>query len=428
METYRVKRLKEQKEFSVTVPGSKSVTNRALMLAALSSGSVTLEGVLFSDDSRAFLDCLERLGYELQVDEANKRVQIQGTGGRVPKKTASINVRSAGTAARFLTVMLSAAGGDYVLDSSPQMRKRPMAPLIELLRSCHVEIRCLGEEGHFPFELHSHGICVNELSIDTTVSSQFASALMLAGNQVKGGLRLTLTGDRVEGAFIQITRKMLEQFGIGYEKKENVYVIPEGVCQAPSVYVVEPDVSAACYFWGIAAINGKRGLVRRVSLSQIQGDLKFLDVMKRMGCQVGETEEGTWLQGPDVLHGVCVDMKDFSDQTMTVAAVAAFAEGATEIQNVAHIRLQESDRLAAVVTELNRLGVGARATKEGDREGIHIEPAPVQAGCVETYEDHRMAMAFAMMGTKVEGIEISNPSCCGKTFENYFEVLDEITE
>lgn len=427
-EIYEVKKLKNQQEFTVTVPGSKSVTNRALMLAALAKGKCVLEGVLFSDDSRAFLDCLTELGFQLEIKEDIQTVTIYGTGGDIPNKNASINVRSAGTAARFLTVMLALSGGNYMLQSSEQMKKRPMEPLITMLRDAGVEIKCIEEEGHFPFTINSKGISVNELSIDTNISSQFASALLMTGHLVKGGLKVNLTGSRTEGSYIQITRKMLEQFGIVYEKEGNVYSLKECEYDALERYVVEPDVSAACYFWGIAAINSRKILVRRVSRDGMQGDLKFLDVLSKMGCTVTESAEGVAVTGNRTLKGISVDMRDFSDQTMTLAAIAPFAEGVTEIKNISHIRLQESDRLMAVINELTRMGIECEATKDGDLEGILIKPGYIKPADIETYDDHRVAMAFAMTGTRSEGIRIVNPMCCRKTFENYFEVLDSITD
>ena len=426
-EIYSVKKLKNNEEFTITVPGSKSVTNRALMLAALAKGKCVLEGVLFSDDSRAFLDCLEKLGFEMEINEEIQTVSVVGLGGEIPNKNASINVRSAGTAARFLTVMLALAGGKYHLDSSEQMKKRPMEPLITMLRNAGIDIRCTEEEGHFPFDIVSQGLKENELTIDTNISSQFASAILMAGNIVKGGVKLTLTGDRIEGAYIKITKTMLSQFGVNYEQSGSVYIIKEGAAIAPQKYVVEPDVSAACYFWGIAAINNRKILVRRVRLDGMQGDLKFLAVLEKMGCKVEQTEQGVAVTGTDRLKGVSADMKDFSDQTMTLAVIAAFAEGVTEIKNIAHIRLQESDRLSAVVNELTRLGVDCSETKCGEEEGIRIVPGKMKPADIHTYDDHRIAMSFAMAGTKFDGVRILNPMCCRKTFENYFKVLDGIT-
>lgn len=425
---YAVKKLKKDNEFTVTVPGSKSITNRALLLAALSTGKCTLEGMLFSDDSRAFLDCLNSLGFNLDINEREKKVTIHGTGGNIPKNNAKINVRSAGTAARFLTVFLAFAGGKYYLDSSEQMKKRPMEPLLTILREAGVTINCLEEEGHFPFELESKGITKTNLSIDTDISSQYASALLMIGCIAQNGIKITLTGNRTNGSYIKITTKMLEQFGIKYSLENTTYTFEKQVISAPEEYIIEPDISAACYFWGIAAINNCSVTVRHVRLDGMQGDLKFLNVLKNMGCTVEENKIGVLVKGSNNLKGITVDMKDFSDQTMTLAAIAPFAKGTTEIQNISHIRIQESDRINAVITELNRIGINAQVTKTNNNEGILITPGEIHPANIETYEDHRVAMAFAIIGTRFDGIKILNPNCCRKTFENYFEVLDTITE
>lgn len=208
-----------KKNIHVEVPGSKSITNRALMLAAISNGTCKLNGVLFSDDSRAFLDCLDKLGFQLDIDEIKKQVTIQGENGKIPKNNVTINVCSAGTAARFMTVLLAVCGGDYILESSEQMKKRPMSQLLESLREKGVTIKCLEKEGHFPFEIHSKGIAQTDIRIDTTKSSQYASALLMAG--AVNGMNVKLTGSRVDGAYIKITLRMLEQFGILCEEIEN---------------------------------------------------------------------------------------------------------------------------------------------------------------------------------------------------------------
>lgn len=430
--TYTVKKLKSQPSFTVAVPGSKSITNRALMLAALSNSSCLLTGVLFSDDSRAFLDCLDKLGFTLDINEKDKCVRIDGTNGKIPNQTASVNVRSAGTAARFLTVMLALAGGNYMLDSSEQMKKRPMEPLLSMLMKAGVQITFMEKEGHFPFQLQSNGLSISELSIDTEISSQFASALLMAGSLVDGGLKLTLTGSRTEGAYIQITRAMLKQFGVEFSQNGTTYFINSKSYTAPKQYQIEPDVSAACYFYGLAAINAKNITVQNVHYNSMQGDIKFLTVLEKMGCVIKDTSEGISVKGPQQLSGISVDLKDFSDQTMTLAAIAIFANGITEIKNISHIRHQESDRLSAVINELRRMNIRCEEMSElkenAGQEGIRIYSGTPKPTVIETYEDHRMAMAFSLVGTRCEGIVIDNPACCAKTFETYFDVLDSITK
>lgn len=427
MEQYIVKKMSMGQSIQVTVPGSKSITNRALLLAALSKGLCTLKGVLFSADSRAFLGCLQSLGFELNIDEAQKQVTIQGTGGCIPNRQATIHVGSAGTAARFLTVFLAMAGGDYTLDATPQMRKRPMEPLITALREAGIEIDCLEQEGHFPFEIHSQGIQVEEVAIDTTVSSQFASALMMSGVLAEKGLKIRLTGERTMGSYIKMTLNMMQQFGIPVEFAKGLCCIPGGVRPDIREYQIEPDVSGAGYFFAMAPLLQSRVQVANVHLDSMQGDIRFLDICREMGCQVADTPEGVIVDGSEVREypGVNVCMKDFSDQTLTLAAIAPFALSDTRITGIGHIRKQESDRLAVILTELARMGIACEELPEED--GILIHPGQVQPAEIETYEDHRVAMAFTLPGLRAGNIVIKNPGCCAKTFENYFELIDSLT-
>lgn len=425
-QSYEVKKWNPKNPVKVTVPGSKSITNRALMLAAMSKENCVLEGVLFSDDSRAFLSCLQSLGFCVKIEEDAKRVTIQGTGGKVPNPTATINVRSAGTAARFLTVMLALAGGDYELQSSAQMAKRPMQPLLSILEKGGARFEYLGEEGHFPFRMHAHDLQLADVEIDTSLSSQFASALLMAGCLLPEGLTLKMTGSRTAGSYIRMTLAMMEQFGIQYQEEASVYRIFGGQSFGVKEFLVEPDLSGAAYFYSLAVLFGTDVLVRNVHRPSLQGDMRYVELLAELGAQMEDTEEGLWLRGSNITGypGRRVDMKDFSDQTMTFAAVSVFADSVTEIVNVGHIRFQESDRMAAIIAELTRMGI--RCEEMPAEEGIRIYPGKPQPARVETYEDHRMAMAFTLVGMKSEGIVIDNPGCCAKTFENYFDVIDSL--
>lgn len=435
MDKYYVKPIREKKNICVEVPGSKSITNRALMLAALSDGTCKLKGVLFSDDSRAFLDCLEKLGFEFRVDENKKEVIIKGENGRIPKNNVTINVRSAGTAARFMTVLLAVCGGDYRLESSEQMKRRPMSQLLETLKEKGVVIRCLEEEGHFPLEIHSKGIGQTDISIDTSKSSQYASALLMAG--AVHGMKVELTGSRVDGAYIKITLNMLEQFGIRYQQEENrqfsegtkTYVIGKQRFSLKE-YDIEPDMSAACYFYAMALLLGVKSRVKGIRLNSMQGDVKFLYILEKLGCILKEEKEAVEIDASAVKSyaGMETDMSDFSDQALTMAVIAAFAKTPTKICNIEHIRGQESDRVQVIVNELQKLGCKARILEENGSTNVLIIPGVLHGAEIETYNDHRVAMSFAMAGLKLEGVVIDNPLCCKKTFENYFEVLDSIYE
>ncbi|MDE7200920.1 MAG: 3-phosphoshikimate 1-carboxyvinyltransferase [Lachnospiraceae bacterium] len=429
-ETYKVHKPAAPIDWVVEVPGSKSMTNRALLMAALADGTTTLKGVLFSDDSRYFLGSLQALGFRVEIDEAAKIVTVEGLNGRIPVTKGEIYVGSAGTAARFLTAMLAMAEGTFVVNASEQMKKRPMKPLFEVMESMGAEITCLEKQGFLPVcirgiggRLPTHEMC--QVKLDISESTQFLSALMLISPMVKQGLRIEVTSERKDGAYIRITRKMMEQLGAKVDFDGVNYTMQCGIAYRSGCCQIEPDVSAACYFYAAAALTGGRAVVRHVTWECMQGDLKFLGLLEQMGCTVCDAPGGIEVRGAadGRLKGITVDMKDFSDQTMTLAALAPFADGDVRIENIGHIRLQESDRIHAIVTELVRLGVSC----EEEPGAITIHPGMPKPAVVQTYEDHRMAMAFALVGLRVEGIGIADPMCCRKTFEDYFDVLDRLT-
>lgn len=428
-EIYKVQKLDAPVDWVVEVPGSKSMTNRALLMAALADGTTTLRGVLFSEDSRNFLDSLKTLGFQVEIDEEAKIVTIKGLNGGIPVTTGEINVGSAGTAARFLTAMLAMAEGTFVVNASEQMKKRPMKPLFEVLTELGAEIVYMEREGFLPVRIRGIGgrFSVNKMcsvKLDISESTQFLSALMLISPMIKSGLCIEVTSTRKDGAYIRITRKMMEQFGAIANFDGKKYYMKSGISYTARCYQIEPDVSAACYFYAAAALTGGRAIVKNVTWKCMQGDLKFLELLFQMGCVVNDTSDGIEVKriAKDKLKGITVDMKDFSDQTMTLAALAPFADSAVRIQNIGHIRLQESDRIHAIVTELTRLGIFC----EEEQDAITIYPGTPQPAVIHTYEDHRMAMAFALIGLCIEGIEISNPMCCRKTFETYFDMLDRL--
>lgn len=429
IETYKVQKLDVPVDWVVEVPGSKSMTNRALLMAALADGTTILKGVLFSEDSRNFLDSLKSLGFQLEVDEEAKTVTVEGLNGKIPVTTGEINVGSAGTAARFLTAMLAMAEGTFVINASEQMKKRPMKPLFQVLTELGAEIVYLEKEGFLPVRVKGIGgrepankMC--SVKIDISESTQFLSALMLISPMIKQGLCIEVTSARKDGAYIRITRKMMEQFGAVVNFDGERYYMKSGISYTARCYQIEPDISAACYFYAAAALTGGRTVVKNVTWECMQGDLKFLELLSQMGCIVNDTPDGIEIRGiaDNKLKGITVDMKDFSDQAMTLAALAPFVNSTVRIENIGHIRLQESDRIHAIVTELLRLGISC----EEEQDAITIHPGVPQPAVIQTYEDHRMAMAFALIGLCVEGIEISNPMCCKKTFETYFDVLDRL--
>ena len=302
MSQYKVKKLDHPIHCTVEVPGSKSITNRALLMAALSQGECTLKGVLFSDDSRHFLLSLIALGYIIEVNEVERYVIIHGHGRDIPKKRATINVGSAGTAARFLTAMLALSDGEYTIEASEQMKKRPMLPLFEALQSMGAEIEFLEKDGHLPVNVKGAAYGgkkpQNNVSVSISESTQFLSALMMTSPMLEEGIHVHITSNKTEGSYVRITAKMMEQFGCVVDHKGAEYVVPAGSGYYPQTYYIEPDVSAACYFYAAAALTGGTAIVKGVHSNSMQGDLKFIDVLKQMGCAVTEEREGICVSGP----------------------------------------------------------------------------------------------------------------------------------
>lgn len=431
-------------QIAVSVPGSKSITNRALLLATLADGVSTLRGVLFSDDSRHFLKCIQDMGFQTTVDEENCIITVQGMKGQVPLKEASLYVGSAGTAARFLTAYLGVSEGIYHMDASEQMRKRPMAPLLESLKELGCEIICEGEEGHFPFTLNGHGFCKDKITINVDESSQFLSALLIASSLSHKDFVTSMEGTHGM-AYIDMTVKMMEQFGVKTtplyycggnadnhdctgcinSSKPYAYQVKSGQSYQALDYQIEPDVSAACYFYAMSPLLGIPVMVNHVHFASLQGDVEFIRVLEKMGCTAKDTKDGILVLPPEngTYHGVTVDMSSFSDQAITLAALAPFADSPTTITGIGHIRHQESNRIAAIVTELKKMGIHCEETESS----ITVYPGSPKASVVETYDDHRMAMGFSLIGLRSPGIVIDNPGCCRKTFEEYFDVLDDIT-
>ena len=306
-----------------------------------------------------------------------------------------------------------------------------MAELFDLLSGAGAKITFLEEEGHLPVRItgcryaradKTAGETPRELSLDITKSTQFLSALLLIAPMVPEGMKIHITSEKTDGSYIRITRKMMQEFGVSVAFDGRDYEVPCRSSYRKETYMVEPDMSAACYFYAAAAVTGGRALVRHVHMDNTQGDLRFLEVLEHMGCTADDTPEGILVTGPadGALRGITVNMNDFSDQALTLAAIAPYASSSVKITHVGHIRGQECDRLHAIVTNLRNAGI---TCEEGD-DWVCIHPGKPQPCKIETFEDHRVAMAFAVMGLGAEGIEILNPGCCKKTFENFFEVLD----
>ena len=418
-------------EYIIEVPGSKSITNRALLLAALAKGKSTLSGVLFSDDSRHFLESLIFLGFRVEIDEAAKQVTVYGEGGNIPKKDATINVGSAGTAARFLTAFLGISRCHCRIDASEQMKKRPMKELFTALSSLGSTFSFTEKEDFLPVEFANDApLSATEVTVDIDKSSQFLSALLISACLFPGDFTVHITGTHGM-AYIDMTVAMMKQFGVRVEKPDDTtFFIPGGQTYTARDYFIEPDMSAACYFYAMAPLLGISMTVPHIPEQSLQGDVQFLDVLKQMGCQVSyNVSVGSYTATGHEnrqFSGITANLGSFSDQTMTLAAIAPFANSKTTITGISHIKYQECDRFHAIINELTRAGIICREINNGD--GIEIEPGVPQPAEIETYDDHRMAMAFSLLGLRVDGIVIKNAECCRKTFENYFSVLKQMYE
>ncbi len=368
------------------------------------------------------MDCLEALGYDININEGEKKVELYGG---MPKESARINVRSAGTSARFITAMLAACKGEYMIESSEQMKLRPMKPLMDTLVSLGCTVEYIEKEGFLPFKLCGNHLMGGEITLESERSSQFTSALLMTGCLHKDDLIIKPAGKEIAKSYIDITLEMMGQFGVKANRtQEGTYIVKSGQEYVSREYRIEPDVSSSCYFYSAAALTGGTVLVKGVYFSSMQGDIKYLGVLEKLGCTLKETDEGILLKGPENgrYEGIDIDMNDYSDQTITLAALAPFASSPTTIRNIKHIKYQETNRIHAVLTELSRMGIKCEETNDG----IKIYPGMPKPSIVETYDDHRMAMAFSLVGLRTEGIKIANPSCTSKTFENYFDVLKQL--
>jgi len=426
--------LKKDAFVRVEVPGSKSITNRALLLAAMAQGTSVLRGCLTSDDAMHFLSCLKTLGFPVKEEKGEglgSTVTITGFGGEIPNKMAEIYVGSAGTAARFLVAMLAFAEGEFVVNSSEQMKNRPMQPLIDALRAAGAVVECLEEEGHFPLRIigaKNRSVIPDIFTVDIGKSSQFLSALLIAVGTLHKKALIKVNGSHGL-SYVDLTADMMKSFGILVEKQmvdgQIQYAFSGKGRYEALEYDIEPDMSAAAYFYALAAVLGVKVSVKGVTDHMLQGDTAFLDLLEQMGCIIDRSAENIIVQGPKdgkLKGGFDIDMSAFSDQALTLAAIAPFADASITITGIEHIRLQECDRIHAIAHNLNALGIQVDERKAE----VTIYPGTVHGGDVETFDDHRVAMSFALTGLRAEGVRILNPSCCKKTFAEYFEVLEEV--
>jgi 3-phosphoshikimate 1-carboxyvinyltransferase len=407
-------------------PGSKSITNRALLCAALAEGTTALTGVLWSDDTEAMLEGLRALGVVIEAAAADRLI-VHGVAGRLRAGPAEVHSRLSGTTSRFLAAAVALGSGHYRLDAAPPMRMRPMGASFDALRQLGVTVTETGTPGCLPATVDvapdPSGDAPAIVRLAGDVTSQALSGVLMIGPCLPSGLRIELTTELVSRPYVELTMAVMRSFGAAVDADgPAAFVVAAGGYRSPGAYAIEPDATAASYLFGAAAVAGGRIVVPGLGTASAQGDVHFVDVLEQMGAVVerGPHELAVRVEGP--LRGIDVDLEPMSDTAQTLAAVAVFASGPTRVRGIGFIRRKETDRIGAVVAELRRLGIDAT---EAD-DGFVIHPGAPKAGVVRTYDDHRMAMSFALLGLRSAGVQIADPGCVAKTFPTYFAVLESL--
>lgn len=420
-------------DWTVTPPGSKSITNRALNLAALSRGRTVLEGALDCEDTRLLFGALEQLGLDVRHEPEAARMTVEGQGGLFRNDSADLDVGNSGTTARFLTATLAFSEGDYRLHGKPRMHQRPIGDLLDAISELGGKVYSENNDRCPPLKIHGirgrlHLAVPRRTTVAGSVSSQFLSALLMAAPAASqdGPVKIAVSGRLVSKPYISMTLAMMESFGLTVDRNNDLSEFrfePQTNYRTPGLYRIEPDASAASYFFAAAAVCGGSVTVPGLSRRSLQGDVAFAGALEKMGCDVLWSDDSIRVSRPPdrPLRGVSLDMNAFSDTAQTLAVVALFAEGATEISNIEHVRHKETDRITDLAAELRKFG----AAVEERRDGLRIvPPETLRAATVETYDDHRMAMSFAVAGLRVSGVKILDPDCVRKTFPNFFEVWE----
>ncbi|MBC7856138.1 MAG: 3-phosphoshikimate 1-carboxyvinyltransferase [Pirellulaceae bacterium] len=409
---------------SIRPPGSKSITNRALVCAALAEGTSNLSGTLNSEDTQVMIDSLQRLGIPVERQDDGSRLIVSGCGGKIPASEAELFVGNSGTTIRFLTAMTTLGHGTYRLDGVPRMRERPIADLLAALNQLGADARSEAGSGSPPVIVRASGLPGGRATIRGDISSQFLSGLLMAAPLAHENVELIVEGELVSQPYVTMTIGVMREFGVhAHYSGLSRFVIAGHQRYRACDLAIEPDASAASYYWGLAAVSGGEVTVECLAHRALQGDVAFVECLEKMGCRIIYDSRGITVRGEGTqLRGIDVDMNAISDTAQTLAVVALFAEGPTNIRGVAHIRHKETDRIADLARELRKLG----AVVEELTDGLRITPAPLHGATLETYNDHRMAMSFALAGMRIPGVTINNPNCTAKTYPKFFEDLFQI--
>ena len=403
----------------VTVPGSKSITNRALLIAAMAEGRSVLENVLFSDDTIRMLEALKLLGFQIAIEQDEKRVTVNGLGGQIPSSGCDLRIGGAGTAMRFLIPFLTLARGKFRIDGNKRMRERPIGPLLDAMQRLGVSVYSERDNRCPPVIADSRNpFRGGATHVDARLSSQFVSAMLMPAPLWPEGLRLQVAGDAAR-PFVEMTPRIMETWGVKWNIDGDIITIAGGQVYRARRFVVEPDASSASYFAAAAALCGGTVTLQGLSANSLQGDTALLTVLQQMGARVKWNSDSVEVTGAGQLRGVDIAMNGMPDMVATLAALAPFATSATRIRKVEFIRHHESDRLRSIAAELRRLGASVNDLEDG----MEILPSPLKGASIETYDDHRIAMAFSVVGLKVAGVRIQNPECVAKTFPEFFDTL-----
>jgi 3-phosphoshikimate 1-carboxyvinyltransferase len=416
---------------SITPPGSKSMTNRTLILAVLAAGRSTLTNILLADDTKVMLEALQQLGFQLEINESTHTAIIGGKSGQISVAAARLSCGNSGTTIRFLTALCALGRGEYILDGVERMRSRPISELSDMLRYLGVRVRYLENPGFAPILVHADELPGGLLHVGSAQSSQFLSAILMVSPYARHEVRVDLTDRQTSWPYVAMTMQMMDAFGVTAElirdpltQDPKQIIIPQGHYEGQR-YAIEPDASSATYFQALAAIHpGSKIKIQGLGRRSLQGDVGFAEVLQRMGAKAILTSDSIEITGSDSLQGIDVDMSAMPDAAMTLAVVALFADGRTTIRGLHTLRVKETDRLAALQTELTKLG--ATATIESDSLTID-SPIKIRPAEIATYDDHRMAMSFAIAGTRSPGVTIKNIECVNKTYPDYFPDLRQAT-
>jgi 3-phosphoshikimate 1-carboxyvinyltransferase len=406
-----------------TIPGSKSYTNRALTIAALARGNSVLHGALFSDDTHVAQQALIRLG--VPIEQQGTTVQVTGQQGRFTDPQQALYLGNAGTALRFFTAMLTLAGFSCTLTGNGRMHQRPIADLLDTLNALGADTTSMARNGCPPVHIGAHRLQGGVATISGAISSQFLSALLMVAPYAPQDVTLIVRDTLVSVPYVNITLDIMAHFGVQVEHDAyRRFVIRGQQCYEGCEYTIEGDASSATYFWGVAALLGQDMTITNMPATSVQGDLQFLQVLERMGCTV-RRQHGIRVSGPARLQPLGeVDLNALPDAAMTVAVLAAFCQGETRIRNVANLRLKETNRLQALTAELGKLGANVKELSDGLQ--VEGNPAALHGADIATYDDHRMAMCFAMAGARLPGIRIQEPGCVSKTYPGFWEDLQRV--